>query len=136
MTTVFITPPNPYDFELSELTELAETLQTEDRNSSIQVKPQSERGYGADATECIDLLIFIGGASAKGALGYASGVVVKKTIEWARDRWKRDREENTGLEPRPRMVRVIWGPNGEVIRRVSIDLPDGEPVDTDSDRPS
>jgi hypothetical protein len=57
---------------------------------------------------------------------YLGAKIADAIIQRVHDGWVERKADNAN--PRPRFVNV-YGPNGEVIRRVAIRAPDGEPTD-------
>jgi hypothetical protein len=126
VNTVVIKPANPFDFENAELDELAEHLRQADSSFNIEISAQPERGYGVTPYEVIELVATIGGAIT--ALESTAGIL-STTVKWARERWQRDRDKHRPEPPRPRVVKLIYGPDGRILKEVLIDLPDGDPVE-------
>ncbi|MFE4622110.1 hypothetical protein [Streptomyces mirabilis] len=131
MLEIALRAPNPYDFTPQELEEIVSLLR-EDPELQVTVDVQPERGYGVTPIEVV-VLVFVGKAVASGALAYGGEVAVKKAVGWARDRWRREREEQPELPPRPRRIQILYGPDDQVLREIAIDLPDGEPQETQPD---
>ncbi|MCX4436572.1 hypothetical protein [Streptomyces mirabilis] len=132
MASVYIVTPNPYDFSDDELEEVAEVAKEADPSLDLGTGAQHERGYGVDTYEVLDVIATTGGAAA--AVDQVR-VALTAVTKWARARWTRDRDEHPDENPRPRMIRVLYGPTGEVLLRVAIDEPDGEPEQVDEDHP-
>lgn len=126
MADIIIRPGNPYDFTADELSELLTLLRSDQASESIEVELLTERGYGVSPWEIIEIIGAIGGAAETVKL---SAVMVHRATAWARERWQKDRSEHPNEPPRPRGVRLIYGPDGSVLRAISIDLPDGEPTE-------
>ena len=121
---ILIRPGNPYDFTNSELESLAEELRAADPTLDITVEARSERGYGVSPWEVVELIATAGGAT---EAVRQSARAVSATVSWARRRWNKDRDDHPGEPPRPRSVRLRFGPDRSIARDISIDLPHGEP---------
>jgi hypothetical protein len=107
-----------------ELEQLLTELRAADPGVTVTLDPRSERGYGVSPWEVIEIVATAGGAAAAVQLSVTS---VRAAVAWARKRWTKDKEAHPHLPPRPRSIRVIYGPDGSVLKVVSIDLPEGEP---------
>ncbi|MER8116464.1 hypothetical protein [Streptomyces sp. NPDC094031] len=123
--TVTVRAANPYDFDSAELEEVAQIIRAAASELDVQVMERSERGYGVNAGETLDLLL-------NTTITSAISIAMPALVAWARARWKHEREEHPELPPRQRSVRIIYGPTGEVLRSVVVDLPDGEPSEENS----
>lgn len=132
MADVYLVSPNPYDFSADELEEVADIVRAAEPDLEIEAGAHPERGYGVSTYEVIDIVSTVGGA---GSVVVSVTTGLNAVIKWARARWTRDREEHPDENPRPRLVRVLYGPTGEVLLRVAIDEPDGEPEEVASDHP-
>jgi hypothetical protein len=95
----------------------------EDREALVDAMNESGLDVTAGRTDRVEIAesegwvaiaiaLWLGGHIADKALS----VVLDATVEWARERFRR-------RESRPREVR-IYGPNGDVIRRVEIEYED------------
>ncbi|MER7839183.1 hypothetical protein ABTY98_25745 [Streptomyces sp. NPDC096040] len=132
MASFYIVTPNPYDFSGDELDEVVKVVKSADPSLDLEAGAQYERGYGVDTYEVLDVIATTGGAAA--AVNQVR-VALTALTKWTRARWTRDRDEHPDENPRPRMIRVLYGPTGEVLLRVAIDEPEGEPEEVDSDHP-
>jgi hypothetical protein len=124
MVEIHITPTNPFDFSSEELEGLAESLRSEDSAALIHVRTRPEHGYGVSPYEVVELVATAGGAAAAVDQTVA---IFRRAVNWTRERWQRERSEKPDESPRPRTVRLVYGPDGDVLKSVTIDLPDGEP---------
>ncbi len=123
MLKVSVRPTNPYEFTDLELEDLAAQLSEIDEAVAVQINVPPQRGYGVHASEVLHLFLetaLTGGFEAVGVK------VIESTIGWAQARWKKEQQEQPELPPRARVV-TIYGPRGEVLKDVRIDLPDGQP---------
>ncbi|MGV9700813.1 hypothetical protein [Streptomyces sp. NPDC003483] len=132
MAEIYLVTPNPYDFSAAEIEEVAGLVKAADPALDLEAGAQSERGYGVSTYEALDFIATVGGAAAAVAQVRTG---LNAVIKWARERWTRDREQHPDENPRPRLIRVLYGPTGEVLLRVAIDEPDGEPEEVGSDHP-
>ncbi len=131
MDKVVVRPGNPFDFEETELEELTTQLSSVEPDFEVQLEFRHERGYGVSPYEVVELVSTWGGAAA--AVGM-SARMLRAAARWAHARWLKDKDEHPNETPRPRTVRVIYAPDGSVIRQVAIDLPDGEPREDEPPR--
>ncbi|MFC1431357.1 hypothetical protein ACEZDB_11945 [Streptacidiphilus sp. N1-3] len=125
MLKVSLRPTNPYEFTDQELEDLAAQLSEIDEAVAVQINVPPQRGYGVHASEVLHLFLetaLTGGFEAVGVK------VIESAIGWAQARWKKEQQEQTQLPPRARVV-TIYGPRGEVLKDVRIDLPDGQPLE-------
>lgn len=111
---VTLRAPNPYDFTPEELAEAAALIRNAAPSLNVDVLDHTEHGYGVDAGETLDLLV-------NSAVPAVMAVAVQAAVDWMKERLRRERDEHPELPPRPRTVRVLHGPNGEVLSRVTID---------------
>jgi hypothetical protein len=118
--TVTLRAPNPYDFTPEELAEAAALIRDAAPSLEVDVLDHTEHGYGVDAGETLDLLV-------NSAVPAVVGVAVQAAVDWMKERLRRERDEHAELPPRQRTVRVLHGPNGEVLSRVTIDEGETEP---------
>lgn len=118
--TVTLRAANPYDFTPEELAEAAALIRDAAPSLNVQVLDRTERGYGVNAGETLDLLLDT-------ALTSAVTLALQAAADWMKERTRREREEHPELPPRERTVRVLYGPNNEVLSEVTVDLRDGEP---------
>lgn len=123
MLKVSLRPTNPYEFTDQELEDLAAQLSEIDEAVAVQINEPPQRGYGVHASEVLHLFLETGLTGAFEAVG---SKVIESTITWAQARWKKELEQQPQLPPRARVV-TIYGPKGEVLKDVRIDLPDGQP---------
>lgn len=123
MTQIRIRPANPYDFSQNELDTLAEEIRQEDPTLEVEISALPERGYGVTPMEIITIIATAGGAAA--ALRETAKATVA-AVRWMRRRWQKDKQECDGT-PRRRVIRILYGPNGEQLKSIAIDEPDGTP---------
>jgi hypothetical protein len=122
---LLIRPGNPYDFEDGGLQTLADEIRAADTDIVIDIDPRSERGYGVTPWEVVEIVATIGGAAEAVRLTAKS---VSVAVAWMRRRWQKDCGEHAGQPPRPRSVLLLL-PDRTLLRKISIDLPDGEPTE-------
>jgi hypothetical protein len=129
LAEVLLEPGNPYDMSVDELAGLqAEIIEAV---PDVDVFPalRPEAGYGVTFVEVLHVWIQV--SEAVDAAAVIAGVTTK-VVAWMRRRWQVDQEEHPGTA-RPRNV-VIYGPTGEPLREVGIEMPMGEPVERAPDR--
>ncbi len=124
MADITVRSRNPYDFTELELEELATTLRGVQAELSVEPQKHEERGYGVTPYEVIEIVSTVGGAA--GAMQ-----LVQATIVWLQQRWGRQKSEHHERNPRPKVVKYIYGPDGRVLRSVTIDASTGEATDDD-----
>lgn len=129
MATIRLEPGNPHDFTQRELEDLACEIQ-ERESVEVEVRLRPERGYGVTFSEVLDVVMTTAETAADVGGAYAFFDLV---VEWAKARWKRDRDEHDDAEPRPRAV-TLYDAKGNPIRAVVIEAPDGEPAETEEPR--
>jgi hypothetical protein len=122
-------PGNPYDLTSGELEELADLLRDESPELRVEISRPSERAYGVTFWEVLN--IWADAAEAGGGTGLAIAAFWR-AAKWAQGRWQRDREQSTQT-PRPRSV-TLFGPNGEALKSVLIEGPEGTPVEDSEGR--
>jgi hypothetical protein len=113
---VTLEPANPYDYNREELQHLGAELSRQNHEIEVTINLRPERGYGVTYIEVLNIT-----ASSLGILSALLAIVVP----WARDRWRKDRADHPGQDPRPRVLR-LYGPDGRVAKLILIDGPDGE----------
>jgi hypothetical protein len=128
MTEVVIRAGNPHDFTAEELEELAAIMRSADVHLGVSIDHRLEHGYGVSPWEVVEVIATLGGAAGAVQMTARS---FRAAVTWARRRWEKDRLEHPNEAPRPRSVRLIYGPDGSVLRQVSIDQPDGEPNESE-----
>src|SRR4051794_13622779 len=100
VTELIVRPGNPFDFDDGELEGLATKIRESDPSVAVTVSVETERGYGVTPVEVIELVA----ATTSAAGGLTAAVrALKVTVDWARDRWRRDRHQHP-TAPRPRSV--------------------------------
>jgi len=119
---VIFEPGNPHDLSRDELEELATEIREEFPELEVEVFVGEEHGYGVTLSEVLRIYMEIGEVAGATA---AIGAPFWATVRWAKKRWHRDREANPDELPRPRFV-TVYGPDGETLKSVKIDAPDGE----------
>jgi hypothetical protein len=116
---IVLRPGNPRDLTPEKLADLVSDLEAELEEVEVSIEIQEQRGYGVTWWEVLHVTL-------PWLEGYAAGKAIDVAISWARGRWMQQHEQRD----RPRPIGVnIYGPNGEVPRRVKVDLPDGEAED-------
>jgi hypothetical protein len=105
------------DFSEGELESLADVLAAEIGDPDLSLGIQRQGNFPAPLPAIV--VVFLPWVE-----GYAVGKALDAAIGWARKVW-RDRQ-HSGANPRPVVV-AIYGPKGEVLKRVVLDDPDGEP---------
>jgi hypothetical protein len=126
--TLLLDPANPHDWDPGELEQFARDLEAEIPGVSAVPVRRPEEGYGGPLIEVLHVWQEYGSA-ASGVATTAAGI--RWTIRALQKRWRRDREEHVPPErPRSRAFN-LYDENDELIRSVSIDVPDGEPVEED-----
>jgi hypothetical protein len=139
-------PDIPAGMTLEELVEIADEAGTVDRATYFRLFPERSRYYPAEPVlpnERFMLLHPRPRSARRRALiaevvhvvliwagGYGATKAADAAIAWARDRWRRDRAQNS--KPLKRHV-IIHGPNGEILRRIAVDEPEGVPEEPNSD---
>jgi hypothetical protein len=119
MDVIQIRPGNPLDLTPEKLDDLVKALEAEFPEVTVSVEITEQRGYGVTWWEVLHVTL-------PWVEGYAAGKAIDLAVSWASRRWKQEHE--TRERPRPISV-TIYGPNGEVLKRVKVELPDGEPED-------
>jgi hypothetical protein len=124
--TLLLDPANPYDFDAGELEQLARDIEAKAPGLFVVPIRRPEEGYGGPLMEVLHVweeacaVIDAAGTTA------AAFTFIVKTL---RARWQQDRDQHPPPErPRPRVFN-LYNENDELIRRVTIDLPAGEPVE-------
>jgi hypothetical protein len=125
VTNYVLEPGNPFDFTRDELDAIAAEIGEQIPNVDVSIKLRDERGYGVSLVEVMRISTEV--ADAVKATAEAAGVIAL-IVAWMRSRWNKDRKDHPDGRPRPRSV-VLYGPNGEILRSVQIDAPDGAPVE-------
>jgi hypothetical protein len=126
--TLLLDPANPHDWDAGELEQFACDLEAQIPGVSAVPIRRPEEGYGGPLIEVLhvwqEYSSAVGGVATTAA---GAGWI----IQALQKRWRRDREEHPEPErPRGRLF-DLYDENDELIRSVSIDLPDGEPVEKD-----
>jgi hypothetical protein len=118
--TIILEPGNPYDFQRSELEQLSDIVT---RETGVPARPamREEEGYGVSLHEVLYVWI----------LSEPFRVELEKklldlVIDWARDRWRKEKEEHPDAEPRPRSVTIL-GPDGEPLKALVVRDDSSEP---------
>lgn len=131
MTRITLDPGNPLDFTEADLQALAEELRRQDPALDVEVRIRPEHGYGVTLTEVLRVIVDAAGVAADvgGTLAFADIV-----IEWAKARWRKDRDDHPDSEPRERAV-IIYDADGRPLRTVRIEGPDAHVVEGDDTAP-
>jgi hypothetical protein len=125
---LLLDPANPHDWEPGELEQLARDLEAETSGVSAVPVRRPEEGYGGPLIEVLHVWQEYSSAAGGVATTAAGAAWIIRALQ---KRWTRDREEHPAPErPRSRLFN-LYDENDELIRSVSIDLPDGEPVEED-----
>ena len=103
---------------------MKESILAADPEVAVEVVMPEERGYGVTLHEVLRIWTEV--KESENAI-FQTVVGVKLAVEWMRKRWQKDSDDHPGQRPRPRSV-LIYGPNGEPLERVQIDLPAGQPI--------
>ncbi len=120
MTAIRVVPGNPHDFSPAELDDLRQHLREQAPGSDVVVEAPEEHGYGVTLYEVIQVI-----ADFRGAGG---DYVIAAVVYWLQRRWRRDKKRNDN--PRPRSI-IVLDAEGNKLRTINIDEPDGEPRDDD-----
>lgn len=128
MPRLILEPGNPHDLDRATLDDLAAELRGVSPEYAVDVFVGEERGYGVTLSEVLRIYMEAGDVAGNTAALLAPFFAA---AEWARRRWHRDLKDAPDQNPRPRAV-TLYGPDGEALRSVKIDLPDGEIEDDDS----
>jgi len=131
VSEIKIRPSNPYDFSPEELSELAEEIRQEDPTVEVEVDSLPEQGYGVTPVEVIAIITATGGSV---AAVKETAKAAQTAINWMRKRWQKDKEKAVG-PPRRRTVRILYGPDGDELKSVTIDEPDGSPEEQSGGHP-
>jgi hypothetical protein len=124
--TLLLDPANPHDWDPGELEQFARDLEAEAPGLSAIAIRRPEEGSGGPLIEVLHVWQEYSSA-AGGVATTAAGV--GWLIKALRKRWRRDRDEHPAPQrPRARAFN-LYDENDELIRRVSIDLPDGKAVE-------
>jgi hypothetical protein len=124
--TLLLDPANPHDWDAGELEQFARDLEAETAGVSAVAVRRPEEGYGGPLIEVLHVWQEYSNTIGGIAPTAAGATWIIKALQ---KRWRRDREEHPEPErPRSRAFN-LYNENDELIRSVSIDLPDGEPVE-------
>jgi hypothetical protein len=119
-----INTPNPHDITPAEAEEIAEAIRRLNPTYEVTVTVTERTGYGITWFEILRISLAGGAFAGKEAMKEAAKKVADIVVEWARERFKR---EKPAVNPRPIYV-AIYGPDGTVISRVIKNATD-EPED-------
>jgi len=108
----------PADFDAGELTELAHEL-AEALGDELSVGLAEERASGPLPDEILHVALTAG-------RDYAIGKLLDVTLGWARQRWRRRRDELAGSDDAPPPTVVLFEGRERIVFR--LDLPDGKPL--------
>jgi hypothetical protein len=126
--TLLLDPANPHDWDAGELEQFARDLEAETAGVSAVAIRRPEEGYGGPLIEVLHVWQEYSSAAGGVATTGAGVAWISRALQ---KRWRRDREDHPEPEkPRSRAFN-LYNENDELIRSVSIDLPDGEPVEQD-----
>jgi hypothetical protein len=117
---ILIEPGNPYDFDRTDLEELAEAVSSE-TGLPVETALRDEVGYGVSATEVLhvwlpDLDVVLNATLMSSSLA-----------SWLRDRWRSEREAHPEAPVRRRYVDLL-GPDGKVLKAIEVTEPEGDIV--------
>jgi hypothetical protein len=124
-TKVLLDPANPHDFDAAELDELAALLRAEIPGADVEAVFRDEDGYGGPLLETLHVWVEAGGAA-------STALIALNCIRWMKARFDHDHEEHPPPE-RPRGRAVTIYEEETITRKITIDLPDGDAVDTPID---
>jgi hypothetical protein len=110
---VLVEPGNPFDFERADLDELAEAL-AKATEAPARVVVRDEIGYGVTGGEVLHVWL----PDTDVILNVA--ILVAHLKDWAKDRWRREREEHPADPARSHYVDLL-GPDGRAISRIEVD---------------
>ena len=126
--TLLLDPANPNDYDPGELEQLARDLEADAPGLSAIAIRRPEEGSGGPLIEVLH--VWQEYSNTVGGIG-PTAVGAAWLIRALQKRWRRDREEHLQPErPRSRAFN-LYNEDDELVRRVSIDLPDGEAVEED-----
>jgi hypothetical protein len=112
---IIIEAGNPFDFDEKHLVPLIAEVQAE-TGLPTRAAFRKEEAYGVSLYEVIFVWI---------PKGYALARVLQPIIKFARNRFRRDKEQHPE-SPRPRSITIL-GPDGRPLKSVVIRSPDAEP---------
>ena len=127
MTRVFMEPGNPHDVSQEDLEDLAALVRTDQPRLAVEVFIGEEQGYGVTFAEVLRIYIDAGEIAGDSAALFAPFWIA---VRWMRARWDRDKQTHDGEPPRTRYV-TLYGADGNKLKSVKIDIPDGEPEEID-----
>jgi hypothetical protein len=118
---IVLQPGSLSDFDLDELRDLVGRIQSAGVGDDLSIGIAEERGHGVLPEQILHVVLPM-------LEGYAAGKIIDAIIGWGRQVWRDSREASraSGDEPAAVVVDII-GQDGEVLRRVKMDLPEGEP---------
>ena len=124
MKQFLLEPGNPLTQSEEVLKPIIQAVQDIDPTYQVGLAYRDQRGYGVTWWEVLHIWIpwaTLGGVAAK--------KIVELAIDWAYGRLKRDKPKN-----RPRSV-TIYGPQGQVLKKVEVDQSGQEIVPSPGERP-
>lgn len=121
MQEIRIRPGNPNDFSEEDLSDLLNSVDDLD-GAKVRCEERDERGYGVTFYEVIQVVADIRGAGGD----LIVGALLHRIAIWLERRWQSDHDERPDVPTRPRSIVLLDG-EGNKIRIINIDEPDGEP---------
>lgn len=113
---IIIEPRNPLDLSPDDLADFADSLRALNPAYDVRFAHREQRGYGVTWWEVVN--VWLPWDSVTDAV---VGAIVGLAVDWARRRFKRDPETQRGK------YIVIYGPDGKVLKSVSVSSSDAEP---------
>ncbi len=121
--TVLLDPANPHDFSRGELDELAEAIRAAAPDAKVVPTFRPEVGYGGPLHE----VLYIWHESKEGV---ETALLFGAAVKWMKRRWEHDRDKHPD---NPRARSVVEIEEERIVRRIKIDLPDGDPDEEEVD---
>jgi hypothetical protein len=126
MADFLIRGANPYDLSMEDLEALAQELR---ENAEVDVTAEEPREFGYGVT--LEQVLHIVQQVEDLAIDTAGVLTVMNiAIQWARRRWRSEAMERGEKNARPRRI-ILFGPDGQAIRNVLIDQPNGDAQEID-----
>jgi hypothetical protein len=120
---VLLDPANPHDFSRAELEELAEEIRAVAPGTEVVPAFRPEEGYGGPLHE----VLYIWHESKEGV---ETAVLLGAAVKWMKRRWDGDRDKHPD---KPRARSVVEIEEERIVRRIKIDLPDGDASEDEVD---